>query len=370
MAAPGWRTADPLTRRLRQDYAHIDFYQLVWLLLLERRRQANAPAKAMTTVTVKELDASVRFRSNAEGAFPGREVCAVQDREVVVQGETHPAPPDVVMNNYCLAGAQGPLPDTYIEWIRDQERDGNGDTNAFLDIFNHRFNALRYRLKARHRPSLEGTNPEQGRIAGYLAAMMGLFTPGLAEQLPLPRRALLGLAGLLTNSRRSPPVLQAVLRTYLQVPVRLEPLQGNWHAIEKSDLMALGKANCRLGQDSIAGAKTWDEHADVTIVVGPMDYSRFIQLLPEKNPHAHSAFATLLRYLLDRRHNCLVRFLVQDDPTPEPQHPERHLTAAPDARRVGLYLGHTAWCSGNKSDKAKLRRVDVRIPAFPLPRAA
>lgn len=383
MAAPGWRTADPLARRLRQDYAHIDFYQLVRLLLLERRRQAGLAEMTATAVTAPELDRVVRFRANLEGAFPGREVCAVLDgagkgsarhnaeKGTEHGGKRHRGHTDLVVNNYCIAGAQGPLPDPYVEWIRDQVRDGNAGTPAFLDLFNHRFNVLRYRLKARHRPVLEGTSPEQGRMADYLAALMGMLAPGLAERLPrLPRRALLGMAGLLSNARRSPPVLLAVLRTYLQVPVELRPLQGNWRSIEPSDRMVLGKTNNRLGHNSFAGSRIWDEHAEVTLVVGPISYSRFIHLLPEKDIAAHSAFATLVRYLLDRRHDCRVLFLVRDDETAAAQTAERQLTGAPDAAHPGLYLGHTAWAAAQAPGREAVRPVELTIKAFPERRAA
>ncbi len=376
MAAPGWRTADPLARRLRQDYAHIDFYQLVRLLLLEHRRRAGDAAAAGATSAL-ELDAAVRFGANLEGAFPGREVCAVQDPPAHGDGQNAAGPTRLVVNNYCIAGAQGPLPDPYAEWIRDQVRDGNGDTPAFLDLFNHRFNALRYRLKARHRPALEGTAPERGRIADHLAAVMGLLAPGLAEQLPLPRRALLGMAGLLSNARRSPPVLLAVLRTYLGVPVELRPLQGNWRAIEPSDRLALGQANSRLGQNSFAGSRIWDEHAEVALVVGPIAYAQFLRLLPEKDAATHSAFATLIRYLLDRRHDCRVLFLVRDDDGADGMDggsalpvPERQLTGAPDGRCSGLYLGHTAWARARERKTAALRPVEITIRAFPERRAA
>ncbi|MGE5491916.1 MAG: type VI secretion system baseplate subunit TssG [Actinomycetota bacterium] len=379
MAAPGWRTADPLARRLRQDYAHIDFYQLVRLLLLERRQRAGGAAPA-ESVTARELDAAVRFGANLEGAFPGREVCGLQDGRPDKDGD--PAPAELAVNNYCIAGAQGPLPDPYTEWVRDQVRDGNGDTAAFLDLFNHRFNALRYRLKARHRPVLEGTAPEQGRIADYLSALMGMHGLDLAVQPPrtpeappepvLPRRAMLGLAGLLSNARRSPPVLLAALRTYLGVPVALRPLQGNWRPIEKSDRMALGRANCSLGQDSFAGTRIWDEHAEISLVVGPIDYSRFVRLLPEKDAD-YSQFASLVRYLLDRRHDCRVIFLVRGDGQPAPQaapRPERQLTVKPDAGRQGLYLGHTAWCAADETAPEALRPVEIHIRAFPERRAA
>lgn len=357
MAAPGWRTADPLARRLRQDYAHINFYQLVRLLLLEQRRRTGT-VLSMEAATTQELDATVRFRANQEGAFPGREVCAVQDSPAL-GGVT-----ELRVNNYCISGAQGPLPDPYSEWIRDQIRDGNGDTAAFLDLFNHRFNALRYRLKARNRPALEGTQPEQGRIADALAAIMGMLAPGLAEQLPLPRRALLGMAGLLANARRSPPVLLAVLRTYLQVPVELRPLQGNWRSIEPSDRMALGRCNCRLGHNSFAGSRVWDEQAEITLLVGPIPYSRFIRLLPEKDAQAHGALVDLIRYLLDRRYGCRLVFLVKDEEGAAPGH-EHELTARPDGRRPGVYLGHTAWAAAGAGPKTTLHPVEIMIPAFP-----
>jgi type VI secretion system ImpH/TssG family protein len=351
---------------LRQDYAHFNFYQLVRLFLLERRqrlqdkegvRPAQAPADN------RELDRALRFDANLEAAFPGREVSAVSDGgdKDDDQQRVH-----IGTNNYCLAGYQGPLPETYSEWIRDQLREGNPDLADFLNLFNHRFNVLRYQLKTRHRPALESGNPEQTRLAGYLQAGIGLFTPDLAEQLPLPIRTLLGLSGLLANPRRSMPMITAVLGTYLQAPVRLEPLQGGWRTIEEDDRCALGLRNSRLGRDSLAGSRCWDEQAKVLIVIGPIAYPRFLQLLPEKNPRQHAALVALLRFLLNRRCDCQLRFLVRGDSLPA-----MRLSAAdgddPEAA-PGLFLGHSAWAASAAS--TILHPVELTIPAYDQREAA
>lgn len=371
MAAPGWRSADPLSRRLRQDYAHFNFYQLVRLFLLERRQRLrlhqqgeDGTRPAQGPADNRELDQALRFSANLDAAFPGREVSAVSDKHDEKDGSQRV---HIATNNYCLAGYQGPLPETYSEWIRDQVREGNPDLADFLNLFNHRFNVLRYQLKTRHRPALESSNPEQTRLAGYLQASIGLFTPDLAEQLPLPLRALLGLSGLLANPRRSIPMIVAVLGTYLQAPVHLEPLQGGWRTIEEDDRCALGQRNSRLGRDSLAGSRCWDEQAKVLIVIGPIAYPRFLQLLPEKNPRQHAALVALLRFLLNRRCDCQLRFLVRGDTLP----PMR-LSGSPDGdggeSTPGLFLGHSAWAGGEAS--TALHPVELTIPAYDQREAA
>lgn len=355
MVSPGWRSADSLNVRLRRDYRHFNFYQLVRLFLLERRhRQASKLGLRAGHALAghEELDQTVRFQANLDAAFPGREISDIGR-------EDGDKPLAISTSNYCLAGYQGPLPDTYGEWLRDQLRDGNPDLADFLDLFNHRFNALRYQLKTRHRPALESNDPQQGRTADYLAAVMGLFTSGLAEQLPLPRRTLLGLAGLLANPRRSTPMLEAILRTYLRTAVSIEPLQGGWRPIENEDRISLGRYNSRLGQDSVAGQRQWLEQAAIRIVIGPIDYAHFLQLLPESDGRAHRALTTLLHFLLHRQCDCRLRFLVRSSSVPRQPLPTVGNDHAPR-------LGHCAWLSGRsqEDEQQQYRMVDLLIPAF------
>ncbi|HEX8962752.1 MAG TPA: type VI secretion system baseplate subunit TssG [Rhodocyclaceae bacterium] len=353
MASPGGRAHAPLTERLRREYGCFNFYQLVRLLLDEQRtRSVGDTRERRHAPRRRELGRSVRFRADLTAAFPGREITGLAHKPVD-GGES--VRTELATTNFNVAGYQGPLPETYTEWLRDQVRDGKRGMADFLDIFNHRINVLRCELKSRHRPGLDPRPPENTPRAGYLAALAGLADPDLAHALPIPLRALLGVAGLLADGRRSPPVLVGILSIYLQAPVRLEPLQGDWRRLDESQRLSLGRANCRLGVDSVAGSRVWDAQARVRLVVGPLDYARFRRLLPDGDGHA--GLAAMVRYLLDRRFDAELRLLVRTDTLPAAA-----LAGQPR-------LGHTTWVQGPGRDAAdgtrdETRRVDLLMPAF------
>jgi type VI secretion system protein ImpH len=150
-----------------------------------------------------------------------------------------------------------------------------------------------------------------------------------------------------------------ILRNYLQVPVTLEPLRGAWRALDAAQHAKLGRANCRLGVDSVVGTRVWDEQARVRIVAGPMDYERFRRLLPEDEGGAYVKLAALIRFLLDRRFDCELRLLVRTDTLPRTSLGDLRL-----ARRGWL----TGRLQGNPEDRPgapdAVRRVDLLVPAF------
>lgn len=388
MACPGWRTTDALSQRLERDYRHFNFYQLVRLFLLARRARSLSVDQRLpaTPVSSEELDRCLRFRANLDAAFPGREI----DRIEPAIGPADPdadshsdfsaaagSPLQLTLNNYTIAGYQGPLPDTYVEWLRDQLREGNPDLADFLDLFNHRFNVLRYLLKTRHRPALESTQPDGGATADYLSAVMGMFTTGLAEQLPLPRRTLLGLAGLLSNPRRSPPMIEAVLRAYLHCPVQLDPLQGDWRPIEEDDQIRLGQRNHRLGSQTILGQRHWFEQAAVRITIGPLDFDRANRLLPPaagQSAPDHQALVALLHFLVQRQCDCWLRLQVRQTSIPPlvlQGHADNH--EAGDTPRLGYsaWLGRPAhWYDSAHAvatAAGPVRLIEFTVPAHTAP---
>lgn len=347
MEAHGWRSGQPLNRLVRQNYAHFDFFQLVRLLLRERGAD---DARGLAS------GGDVRFRADLSAAFPGNEVTGLDDH-----GES--APFTVTTPNYGVAGYLGPLPEPFTEWVREQLRSGDRAMADFLDLFNHRINALRYQLKARNRLGLNNGNPEDTPHAGYLAALMGMDAPGLAEQLPLPRRAWLGIAGLLANNRRSAPVIVSVLSAYLGAKVDLRPLCGAWRDMDSSDRTHLGAARTRLGTEAVLGARVWDRQSRIELTIGPLEYSRYCQLLPGER--AHDGFVALLRFLVDRQFDCQVRLLLDTGARPEPTLAARPGSAADRSMR----LAQTAWL-GRTGTADQSRGTCYLVRAFDLAEAA
>lgn len=352
MAMPGWRTDRPLTSQLRHETPRFDFYQLVRLLLRER---GAAPSV---------LDSHLRFFADLEQSFPAHEVRAVE--ETPESGQ----PLGIRTGNYVLAGSLGPMPEALIEQMRDRMRDGDEDMAHFLDVFNHRINALRYRLKEATALSLNLKAPEHTFLAQRLSALMGMAAPGLSEQLPLKERQWLGLAGLLANPRRSPVVVTRVVACFVGAQVSLAPLLGAWRERSAGSFTILGGGQ-ELGHKTRLGTRAWLPAARILLTIGPLSYARFCQLLPgrqrtraageiEPGNSPHGQLVALLRFLLARRQDAWIELKLAAG-----QVQEARLTARPSAPGYyGLRLGQTAWLTQRHGAASSSKSVRFLVHAL------
>jgi type VI secretion system protein ImpH len=334
MAAPGWRSDRPLSRCLREECGQFDWYQLVRLLLTERAASA-APAA---------LDRHIRFRADLSMAFPAREVTAVIESD-----RQHPI--TVATPNYSVAGYLGPLPESFTEWLQERKAAGDRTMADFLDLFNHRVGSLRYRVKSRVYPALSRNLPQHTPLAARLSAVMGLAEPELAMQVPLQKRALLGVAGLLANRRRNPDTIERVLARYLAAPVVIAPFRGAWQPIPQGDQTLLGRKNNVLGKDTVLGQQVWDQAANIEVRIGPLAHVPFFNLLPN-GPH-HQELAAMLRFLTDRQVGCRVRLVARAADVPGTL-----LSAANDST---AQLGRTTWVGDARQGE---RDAVFMVPAY------
>ena len=352
MATSAGQPSASLSRTISDQYARFNVFQLI--RLLRHRRGGTWP-----------LAQRLRFRADLNAAFPGREItrlanaCAMPAfRSEVQRDQKMPARIEVRTPNYCIASELGPLPEPFLEWIRDQERAGGRAMAAFLDVFNQRIHVLRHELKLRALRALDDALPADTRYAGRLAALMGVAQPAQQAQIPLPMRAWLGLAGQLVNCRKSAVLVSQVLSAYLGVRARLEPLVGAWRNLEPADRLSLGRHNHALGQVSLLGKRNWDVHAAVRLIVGQLPYQACCALLPLQPQGsgdaslpgaAHLGLVAMIRLLLDRRFDCEV--CLQIDPATAP--PSR--LDRPSASGHGFRLGQTAWLGERATQVLRFR---------------
>lgn len=355
MATLGRQSAPSLNTVIAGQYARFNVFQLVRLL---RRvpegsvRGASATGGSAPAETWP-LATRLRFRADLRAGFPGHEVTRLTRAKAMPafrcearSGRKMPVRLELRTPNYCVASELGPLPEPFLEWVRDQERVGGHAMAAFLDVFNQRVHVLRHELKLRSLRALDPALPAQTRYAAQLAALMGVALPDQQAQIPLPMRAWLGLSGLLVNSRKSPAVVAQILTAYLGVECRLQTLVGRWRDIEDADRMALGRRQHALGRQSLLGRRTWDAHASVRLYVGRMRYDTACALLPlratrsdDAQPNAaHRGLVAMIRMLLDRRFDCEVELILDSSTVP----PSR-LSLPWRGGGLGLRLGQTAW---------------------------
>jgi len=375
---------------LQQNFGRYDLLQLVRVM-----SRPLAPGGAP-----RRPDEVVKFRADLDAAFPGNNVAALDP------AEQEGGPMRLTTADFCVGSVIGPLPEAFLEWIRDLDRLGNVAMRNFLDLFNHRFNVLRYDMRAAFEPGLDNQPPARTLRAMWLAALMGVGSDARASQIPLPERNWLGIGELLANSRHTAPGVERVLAAHLGCPVRLEPLVPQWRPLGTSNEHALGTR--RLGEDSLLGRSLWDVQSAVRLHIGPIDYRRMVGLLPAdrrpgaevKSPVAadvqlesssppdppsarqlqrkwrvqqlsfikgetavdpHEALVSLVQLMLDRRHNAILHIHVLEQGIPASV-----LTAAPPQGHAGLRLGQTAWIKQKPGGAEQaVRSVHIDVPSHP-----
>jgi type VI secretion system protein ImpH len=277
MAAQSGTPADGVAQALFAEPYRFDFFQAV--RVLEALRPASAPAGEGS----RPADEAVRFRATSALSFAPSDVVGV------VPGEDG-GPPEVTVAFLGLAGAGGPLPRPFSEWVLHQARAGDTGPRDFLDLFNHRLVSLMYRARARHRPSLASAPADETAPGRWLFALMGLGTPGLRDRTAVPDRALLGYAALFAGEVRSAAGLEAVLRAHFGVAARVVPFTGRWVDIEPDDWTHIGATgqNRTLGRDAVLGRRAWDPQAAFEVELGPLSLGEHVRFLP-----VGSAFAPL-----------------------------------------------------------------------------
>ena len=356
MAAADWRTGEALSQRLARRPASFDFFQWV-------RLQSWSPD---TQQGVRQVSPRLRFRGELSSAFPGSEISAGRTRLPVGIGQIPLRQrTDLYVTNFSLAGVLGPLPDSYTDWVRRQLSVRETAMAEFLDLFNHRLSVLRYELKAASVPAFDALRPEHTQCAEAAGALMGLSafegegTRILAQRVPIPKRALLALCGLMADGRHSLTQALIVLRIYLDMPVTLEPLLGAWRTIDPRDRTVLGRR--RLGTAPL-GRRVWVNHAAVGLAIGPVSYERLCSLLPDRARgllatgrfgRAHRQLAAMLHYLFDREVDVGVTISVEEAGLPSPALWRPRPVAGFGSH--GLRLGQTAWLRGRPQTPRQVR---------------
>ncbi|WCM24475.1 type VI secretion system baseplate subunit TssG [Paraburkholderia bryophila] len=343
----------------------------------------HVPDAAVHALLNEPVNAAVNAPSTATlGAALTTALTSVENGEVV----------EIRTPNYSVASELGPLPEPFLEWVRDRLRDDDQTFAAFLDVFNHRINVLRHQLKATQDVALDYALPQDTLQADFLASIAGMASLDAEAQIVLPRRAWLGMTATLADPRRSATAALTALRQYLGMPdTQLEQLVGDWRPLSSAQWSGLGKQGT-LGGDAVLGTQVWNQMAGVRLCVPAVDYERLCNLLPPPwqpqdppephdpfnqagatHPHRHQSaaeaaadndapldgyagLAAMVRLLFDRRVDCTVELSIAASSLPAsllsatpgsgvtaPAVPLSTAGLPAGARYRGLRLGQTAW---------------------------
>jgi len=301
-------SADSLIERLVNRGWEFDFFPAVWLL--ERFAARGTPAVGKLGPVSAER---FRFRPDTSMAFPATDVrrVAVWD---ALSGVGSVYQVDVTFMG--LYGVATPLPLHYaVDVLRSVEQPPPRGTGAtpeptpsadeggaagsplrdFLDLFHHRLISFFYRSWLKYRFERSFALSALDDVAGYLLWFIGC-APGVdRETLGVAPLRLVRYAGLLTQRPRSAISLAGMLRDYWEDPsIRVESCVGRWVRVARADQNRLGEANSSLGSNVTIGEHVYDLNGTFIVRIGPMDWERYVSLLPDGTRSAETR--ALIRY--------------------------------------------------------------------------
>jgi type VI secretion system protein ImpH len=233
---------------------------------------------------------AVRFKAAVSLAFPASEVASIAPSAEVPDGL------DVRVNLIGLYGPSSPLPTSYTERIIHAEN--SNALGDFLDLFNHRFTGLLYLVWKHYQHHLRYETGGVDSISQAVAALFGL-PPLVGDAKPGNRRPmLLPYTGLLAMSSRSAPSISRVVAHYFGIDCEIEEFVPRWIEVPDNARFRLGADELELGVDTILGEAMEDIVGHFRIWCGPLSFSRYMELLPDRPQH--------------RELNELIDFVVRD----------------------------------------------------------
>jgi len=336
----------------------------------------DEPVPGFSVENVRQLEDA--YQSLASGAPFQMRVRLTRERGTKLVELIKPEARRALMrvNFLGLAGHLGPLPVPYTELIMDRAWQRDTAFRDFLDIFNHRLVSLLYRIRKHHHIGLDIVAPDQSHIASYLYALAGMGTPGLKGRMKVDDRALLRYTGLLTQRPRSVLGLEAMLKGYFHVPVRVRQYVGCWRALEDHQTTIIASSgaggtgesrtqNNSLGHNVVLGSQVWQQAGQFDLHFGLLGLPEFLDFLPIGS--AYHALSDLTHFYVNQGADFNIVLKLKPEEAP----------ASRLSMVMGPRLGWTSWLgmptaegkepdeSGKPTGLPATFEVTVRPPLLP-----
>jgi type VI secretion system protein ImpH len=189
--------------------------------------------------------------------------------------------PRLQVRLFGLLGPNGPMPLHVTEYARERLRHaGDRTLSRFLDLLHHRFLALFYRAWAQAQPHVNRDRPADDRFAVYVGSFLGVSAAPMRDRDAVPDLAKFFHVGTLIRHARNAEGLEAILRHYFRVPVRLQEFVGHWLVLGAGERTALSREGARLGGGAVLGSRVWDRQHKFRIRLGPLTLAEYEEFLP------------------------------------------------------------------------------------------
>ncbi|NQZ12147.1 MAG: type VI secretion system baseplate subunit TssG [Algicola sp.] len=328
MATTHWRTDHTVADLFSVTDAVWSFHQLVRLLL---------PTQVKEDELLDQISREIDFKASQAQDFPSGDIRCVKPRS---QAKDPQGKNLVTCNHYNIAGLGGPLPEPFVEMLRDDQAYGDGAMAAFINIFNNRIQGLRYLIKAATDNNLTSCGAPQSKTGQFLLSLSGHLG---AEQRALHQQSgetLIGLAGDLANSRMTLPTITRLLLITLDLTlIKMNCLLGRWLTVESSDHTRLGSNNHRLGREVTLGKRIWDQQAAFELILGPTSARRIQELVPGGKDHGK--LRHLVEWVSDMRCDCKITLVCEAN--------TRSVAVLSKQKNQTNILGYGSWLSGEQN---------------------
>lgn len=336
MACENRMSPHHLIDELENNARRFDFFEALRLI------EALNPDKPRLGQGVKASDDMVRLAQEPELQFSPSTIASYSSTPIRI--------PRLSVYFFGLFGPNGPLPLHLTEYARERLRSYHDATFIrFIDIFHHRMLSLFYRAWANVRPTVSYDRPESDRFAFYLGAFSGISEKTFRQRDALDDKAKLFYIGHFSAQSKCAAGLQAIIGDLIKTKVQIEEFVGEWMQIQEQDYSRLGDSPelSTLGQSTLLGAYIWGCQHKFCIVLGPLELTQYLALLPS---------AATLAQLKDVVRNYIgdemvwdVRLVLKSDQVPselilgEPQNSSAHHI------QVQAQLGWSTWLGSRQS---------------------
>ena len=257
-------------------------------------------------------------------AFPPSEVVSVEKRERDSEVAYR-----VILPYYGLYSTMGALPTFYTEELLDEAREDDSISRDFLDIINNHLYHLLYAAN-RHSDLVRRTVESANRTAEFIQySLVGQAEEELRDE----KLYALAIADVLAQRSRSAVRLERYLAFVLaRADVEVEQCVERRAVVPPGQRCALGKSNCRLGNDAVLGESVADSTGKFRVHLrgtAPAEVGKF---LPKETKYAD--FPEQIKRFLDAPLDYDMVLHPDDSPPPR--------AALGKGAKIGFFLGMKA----------------------------
>ncbi|MFN0184896.1 MAG: type VI secretion system baseplate subunit TssG [Aquabacterium sp.] len=307
--------------RIRQRPGQYELFQAMRLIELAH------PHLPRLGDALRPQDEPIRFAQEASLTFAPNAITALEPG----------VPARLVQRVFGMLGPNGALPIHMTEYARERMLyEGDRTFLRFLDMLLHRFGLLFYKAWSRTQPAVSLDRANQTAFLRYLGAMFGMVEPALRERDALGDASKFHFTGRLSRTIRDADGLQAWIQLRYNVPMRVEQFCAHWMDLDPRDRTRLhGDIRSCLGRGAILGKSVWDVQHKFRIVVGPLDWQRYVELLPGGT--ALAQLQAMVRQYVGFEFNWDLQLILRREDVPS--------WSLGSQRQIGR-LGRTSWLNG------------------------